>query len=276
MRVMGRPETNTCTSDNTLNELIVVCKHCIMKGPDKLAVRTAIEAMAYNSTRAEVKQDLVGDIDVLERILREVKDAANFGSVLYGGLIIMANLTNYSPELSAEQKRMAQLKAYANQSKPDEPSPLDKPERVSKRCATLVEIKTVPVLVHVAKEASPTSLGLIAKVSSNLAKERKHVGKMLQQGIMETLLPMAAYQGEDATLLHARRAAAQAVARLCIPVDPTLIFEGNDKNGPKARWIPVTVRALNGLLEDRNAEVSAPRMAVDFSADYIKGPPRTF
>lgn len=215
----------------------------------------AIEALAYSTTQPELKQDLADEPPVLARIMQIVIADPTNRPLIYGALIIMANLTDYTPELTAEQQRMAQLKAYANQSKPVESSPKDKPEKVTERCAVLGESGLITMLVKTAKEASPTSLALISKISLNLAKERKHAGPMLQEGIFDILLPIAAYKGEDTSLNHAMAAAARTLARLLIPFDPRLIFAGSGPNGRRDTAVPLVVRLLRSLLDDPTIEV---------------------
>lgn len=140
--------------------------------------QTAIEGLAYSSMHPKVKEEVAKDTPLLKRVIGALSEPQYQGPFVFGGLTIFLNLTTYPPEISAEQKRMDQLKAYANQSKPAEPSPLDNVSHVTARAKKTIDVGIVALLKKVVKTASPTLLNLVASIAVNLTRERKHCGKL--------------------------------------------------------------------------------------------------
>jgi len=107
---------------------------------------------------------------------------------LFGGLTILSNLTAYLPALSEEQKRLSQLKAYANTSKPAQADPLDDDAHVTVRCKKVLDAGVVPLLVSCSKQASPTVLSLVFFILLSLSKERAHRTALAQQGAVKLIV----------------------------------------------------------------------------------------
>ena len=84
---------------------------------------------------------------------------------------------------------MADLKAYANSSKPVERDPLDDDSYVTARCKKLLDASLVPALVACCKNnQSPTIVALVVRILLSLSKEQKHRATMTQQGTVKLLL----------------------------------------------------------------------------------------
>ena len=79
--------------------------------------QSSIEGLAYASLQPKVKESLASDKVFLKNLIKALGEAPAKSPTTYGALSILVNLTTYMPALSEEQKRMSQLKAYANASK---------------------------------------------------------------------------------------------------------------------------------------------------------------
>ena len=227
--------------------------------------KSAIEGLAYASAQPKVKEEISQDTELLQRLFslvrfRDPSDKAHskphleYPTVVtsgFGLLTIIHNLTRYLPALSEEQKRMVQLKAYANASKKiPEPDRLDDNEHVDKRCKAVLDAGVLNFLVALAaadrsKALSLTSLGLYANILLSLSRTPASRGKLIQQGALPLLLDI------HEKTLHAdpssALAAAHAMARLLISVDPSLV--GNR--------ITSTVQPILSLLSDDTTSVSS-------------------
>lgn len=189
----------------------------------------SIEGLAYASLQPKVKEQIIKNPKLLKKLLTTLSEAAPRSPTTYGALSIFVNLTQYQPALSEEQKKMTQLKAYANAAgKLDGPDPLNSDERVADRCKAVFDAGLVPVLVTHSRNGSAASLALIASIIHAMSVTRPLRGPLAQQGAVKLLTTTwaALPEANDA----ARRTAAQALARILISINPALVFGGNRSN----------------------------------------------
>ena len=189
----------------------------------------AIEGLAYTSLQPKVKEEISKNQTLLQRLVAVLGERP---SVMFGCLTVFSNLTTYRPTLSEEQKKMSQLKAYANSQNPAPLDPLDDDTHVSQRCKKWLDADIVPALVTCCKQtASPTNVALVVRVILSLAKEQKHRAKMSQQGAVKLLLQIRDRLAKtDKSTTEAsviERDAAHALARLLISINPVHIFSSS-------------------------------------------------
>lgn len=210
----------------------------------------SIEGLAYASLQPQIKESIIDNEELLKRLVKTLSEAKPRSSTTYGALSIFCNLTRYQPTLTEEQKKMNQLKAYANAGgKIPGPDPRNDDEHVARRCKIVFDADITPVLVTHSKHGSPASLGLIISIIHALTVTKALRGQLAQQGAVKLLLTswMALPQADDA----ARRMAAQALARILISTNPALVFGGNRSNA-----IHAAIRPLIAILPpDPAAEV---------------------
>lgn len=190
------------------------------------ADQSAIEGLAYASLQPKIKEELAGDSKVLERLVKTLKDTKPRSPVTYGALSIFANMTRYQPPLSEEQKRLSQLKSYANAAGKEGANinPLNDDEHVSARCKKVFAAGITPVLVAHSKSGSPASLALIIGIVHAVSMTQSIRGQLAQQGAVRMLIDSwnalaalnteVAPNGSEAD--KTRRLAAQALARILI------------------------------------------------------------
>lgn len=186
----------------------------------------AIEGLAYTSLQPKVKEEIASNQALLKQLVTAL---GNRSSVAFGCLTTFANLTVYRPVQSQEQQKMADLKAYANSSKPVERDALDDDEYVTSRCKKLLDVSVVPALVACCKHTpSPATIALVVGIILSLAKEQKHRATMAQQGTVKLLLQIrdriakTDKSSQDASTVE--RTASHALARLLISINPTHAF----------------------------------------------------
>lgn len=163
-------------------KLAIYLRTVMMDTEDDMISPIAIEGIAYASVRGQVKHSLAEDTTVMKKMIDILKTHANQRSLLFGGLTTISNLTTFRPEESAEQQKLSQLKAYANQSKEEQKDMYNDDEEVDARCRVVIEAGTIALLNTAVKQATPTVLSLISKIAFSLSKQPKHRGLLVQQG----------------------------------------------------------------------------------------------
>jgi len=206
--------------------------------------QSSIEGLAYASLQPKVKESLASDQTFLKRLVKALGAAPAKSPLTYGALSILVNLTVYQPALSEEQKRLTQLKAYANATKSSmQPDPLNDDDHVAKRCQAVFEAGAIPTLVTHSQHGSTASLTLVVSIIFSLSKSTKIRGQMAQQGAVKLLL--LSYSAFATENIAARRTTAHALARILISTNPSHVFGGSTP-------LPLTsaIRPLLFLLAD--------------------------
>ena len=213
----GQPAMNKTDDVSDLVDLFQSNLRC----DSKQEISNSVEGLAYTSLNPQVKEQLSKDAAFLKRLLSVLESNDDTPEILIGGLSIIANMTKYAPNLSEEQKRVSQLKAYANASKLQPPSPLEDDAHVDARCARILNAGIVSTVVKIDKTVSSSSSQLTDGILLSLTRSPQSRGKIAQQGAIKLLISHAQKpEGHDA---------AHALAQILISIDPTLIFPASSK-----------------------------------------------
>lgn len=189
----------------------------------------AVEGLAYTSLQPKIKEEIVANEKLLKRLVSALQERP---SAAFGCLTVFSNLTTYRPKQTAEQKKMAQLKAYANQQKPEPDDPLDNDTFVTDRCKKLLDADVVPAIVASCKQtSSPTNIAMAVRTLLALSKEQKHRNKMVQQGAVKLLLQIreriAKTDKSTAEASVIERNASHTLGRLLISMNPSHVFSSS-------------------------------------------------
>ncbi|KAF4466052.1 cro1 [Fusarium albosuccineum] len=235
----------------SIEELSGMFTKMIMRDEDH-GRKHSIEGLAYASLQPKVKESVVNNPELLQKLVKTLSEAQPRSPTTYGALSIFVNLTRYLPNLTEEDKRMNQLKAYANAAgKLAGPDPLNDDEHVAKRCKLVFDAGITPVLVTHSKNGSPASLSLAISIIFALTSTKTLRGNLAQQGAVKLLL--TAWMVLPQTEAMARRLAAQALARILISTNPALVFGGNRSNPLNAAIRPlVSIVAPDPAAETRD------------------------
>lgn len=211
--------------DATVDNLVSRLKQMLVRNAD-IHKQSSIEGSAYASVQPKVKEKLAEDKVFLTILLQDLSKGNASPPIIFGALTLIDNLTRYLPNLSEEQKRMSQLKAYANASKtPAQHDSLDEEAAVTKRCKTIVDAGTISVLAGISKTLSPTSTSLVFQILLSLSRTPSLRGIIAQQGGAKFLLQNYTHiTGTSPNEIQSRRTAAHALSRILISVNPSLIF----------------------------------------------------
>lgn len=233
-------------ADTGVEELVQRFKG-LMSEPKFENISHAIEGLAYSSVKPIVKEQLAKDSTFLRDLNATLKKHITDSSVLYGGLMIILNLTKFLPNLSEEQKKMSQLKDYADASAGKAraaPDPRDDDEAVMNRCGVLIDAGVMALLVECGRVSMPSIHDLTAHILLSLARRQNSRGTLAQQGAVKLLLGLAIPKhGDTIRVTQTTQHASHALARILISVDPSHVF-------PSSGFPQVTsaVRPLLSLL----------------------------
>ena len=240
------------------NEDIVHKLTQLMFEDPKANRNTSFEGLAHSSIHPKIKEKLVNDKTWLEVFLQELGRAEAQSPAIFGGLMIIDNLTAFLPVLSEEQKRMAQLKTYANAAKPSlQRDPLDEDEAVMRRCQIMIEKGAAAIIIGLCKDLSPTCLTLVFKIMLSLTRSNKGLKAIItrQGGVKMLVTFWDRVEGTPTQQTESRRNAAQALARLLISSDPSIVF-GRTGNALLQSTIPPLMSLLT---ENATMALEGPR-----------------
>jgi hypothetical protein len=201
--------------DQDLHDLVGMFKKTLMGEPRNGG--ESIEGLAFASLKPEVKEELSQDAAFLKSLCTVLDDNIQRPEIVVGGLSIISNITQYPPNLSEEQKKMAELKAYANATKVPTTSGLEDDQHIAARCNAIVQAEFIPVFIRLSKNSSSSVKRLIDGILLSLAKTPKTRGRLAQQGAVKLLI-------SHLTSGDLSEAAGHALARILISVDPSHVF----------------------------------------------------
>ncbi|KAL8931368.1 MAG: hypothetical protein Q9211_007013, partial [Gyalolechia sp. 1 TL-2023] len=244
----------------TVDDLVSMFKK-LLADPNESQKQSSIEGLAYSSIQPKVKEALINDRLFLARLVDLLKASKPEPTLVFGVLTVIDHLSRYLPVLSEEQKRMNQLKAYANASKSAaDPDPLEEDAAVSRRCKAIVDAGAVSAFVAIANRLSSASTAIVVNIMLSLTRTQSLRGTIAQQGGARFLLLQYTGIGGTSDIdKQARHSAAHALARILISVDPTLVF-------PTAGSPPLTstIRPILSLLAESQSNISeGPRNLLD-------------
>ncbi|KAI9313228.1 armadillo-type protein [Dichotomocladium elegans] len=196
------------------------------KNHDNSVVLNAVEGLAYSTLQTDTKETVANDPVLIKSIVTLALNAAKSNTsnpLLFGIGTIFRNITMYKPVLNEQQQQMKKLQDLANaknKSKQDEiEDPRDQNPAVDARVSSAVDNGVALALLVLAKNSSENLRTVAAQTYLNLVTPQSTRGKLLQQGVVKGLLPLATAKQAPYQLLSA-----QALARLAITTDPRIAF----------------------------------------------------
>ncbi|KAG0361983.1 hypothetical protein BG005_007008 [Podila minutissima] len=210
----------------------------------------AVEGLAYASIQPAVKHLIISDKALLLSLFQLAEDTKS-NPLKYGLIIIFNNLTAFRKRLSPEQEQMLKLKKMAGAlpksesgrlSNQEQEDPLEDEPVVNRRNMTLTKLGIMPALHAISHQASENVAQSLAMVLRNLITPTETRGLLVQQGVVRLLIPMALKQASQQQKGESTKTAStQALAKLCITLDPRLTF--------KNQRIPELVKPFIWLLD---------------------------
>lgn len=188
---------------------------------DKELRKQAVEGLAYTSLDQNVRMGIITNDELLKQLVECLK--SNDSSLVYGALSVFANLAVYPPRLSPDQKKVADIKKYAEavQEKEEELAQITK--QTDKRCKILVDLKIPAILSALVNKLKPASRSVAGTILASLSEQRALRGVLTQQGAVATLLYILC--DTDADLEPTSKVfITSGLAKLLVSTNPSLVF----------------------------------------------------
>mmetsp|Transcript_19962 Transcript_19962/g.76476 ORF Transcript_19962/g.76476 Transcript_19962/m.76476 type:complete len:959 (+) Transcript_19962:85-2961(+) len=181
----------------------------------------AVEALAYLSCEAEVKEELAAD----DLALKGLHDTALLDNrVLRISIVtIYQNMARAFAKPTEKQEELAKLHKMAGQEVPGMVlHPMDEPEFVKKRIAVLVKAGACAALSSLSKVKSEATAEIVSRIYLAFAEaDVKHRGIIIQQGGARALIRLSRFGTAEG-----KEAAQHALAKCAIVLDPNVAFPG--------------------------------------------------
>lgn len=270
--VGGTDASTRVISDESTMELYKACCDLLEiggKSPDHQNKpedirKWAAEGIAYLSLNADVKEALCKDLKSLEQLIELGKSGEL--SCLFGVVTTFVNITN-SYEKQEIIPEMIELAKFAKQHVPEE-HVLDAKQYVDARCKILAENHVTSALVALSKTQAKTSREMICRVFNAICEHVNLRGYVVQEGGVRVLIRLAL----ENNMLTGKRLAAQAIARIAITNDPSLVFPGQralEVVGPIMELLHPECSALQNF-ESLMALTNLAQMSVQLRNRIIK------
>ena len=229
----GDSQSLTNVNEDDLAELM---KGLVIGGV-KSSTQDAIEGLAYLSVDPGVKEHLSRDTAFLHAVFKlspskkASLDALN-NPLLYGVLLLIANICAFRPRLTEEQQNIEKLKKMGNKniaSSSDSKSKLDDDHYVKERIRRMVNAGVLAVFAAVPSYMD--SLGIrscASKALLSIVEDKDHRGKVLQSGGAKVLGLIIKHGFAATKQAEASLEAIQAMAKLAITSSPIQVFGPNE------------------------------------------------
>jgi hypothetical protein len=235
-------------------ELAKLMKEIVITENDQSSLADAIEGLAYLSVDPVVKEALSGDPTFLSQLFAQVPRRKSpsqpskeiNSTILYGILVIIANISAYRPRLSAEDAQIDKLRRMAKASKDDnrrdaELDILNDDEHAKQRCRRLITGGALNVLTTAPLTESRGIRVNAGKVFLSFVEDKGNRGKILQSGGAKALMQiirhaLAASSSESSESTPSTMSPLdvtdlepiQALAKLAITASPVQVFGPNE------------------------------------------------
>ncbi|CAB5150622.1 ARM repeat-containing protein [Rhizophagus irregularis] len=207
------------------NELAGLFQNLVLNEGSEIDVRAnAIEGLAYASLKPTVKEMVAYHPTLLKEIFKLVKEQEKLNNnLLYGVAVILSNITSYRKKLSENERQILKLKKIADGESSFEINPLNEDEYVENRIKQIMKFGVNQTLNLLSKNQSQIIRQLVSNIFLNLVTDQTNRGIIVQQGGVKVLIPLVIKEGNTK---EGRVFATQALAKIAITMDPSLVFRG--------------------------------------------------
>lgn len=190
----------------------------------------ALEGLAYTSLISPIKRRITARNSMIKALVSIIENDIRESPWVYCALIVLANVTEYPPKLSAEQEKLNELKNYAGKSNGLDSSSSNSGETdtlVKERCKVVLDSGVTGVISQNAPRFTMASKATAGTLLRNLVTERVHRNIFAQQGGLAVLIYLLIAEGQHhqtSSLSDAKSIgiATSALAKTLISVDPTV------------------------------------------------------
>ncbi|KAL7071749.1 hypothetical protein ACQ4LE_009377 [Meloidogyne hapla] len=207
--------------DESRTKLAMACrKYLVVENANKYSTdvrRFACEGLSYLSLDAEIKEQIVGDLELLKSLVELARHAGAL--CVYTMAAIFMNCSNAyeKPKIDEEMVKLAQFSKHHV----TETHPKDADNFVEKRIRQMVKAGAVTACVLVSKTESKSALDNLARCICAFSAFEDLSGQIISEGGAKLLLQLYKECTADGKIK-----AAHAIARLGTHNDPNIVFAG--------------------------------------------------
>ncbi|KAF9074891.1 ARM repeat-containing protein [Rhodocollybia butyracea] len=236
---LGRAPEPKSQPQNVDDGLAAVMKRLVIHGSEQSSLADAVEGLAYLSTDPAIKEELSRDSQFLKRLFALVPNRKSTiihestSTVLYGILVIIANICAYRPQLTEGQKQVEKLRKLAKSTGPaDASASLNDDIPVRERIKKLLAAGVLDVFAATLPSVETPGIRInIGKALLDIITDKENRGKVLQHGgskLLVLIIQKATSELKGKTELDsAYLAPIQALAKLAITSPPVAVFGPN-------------------------------------------------
>ncbi|KAG9314113.1 ARM repeat-containing protein [Chiua virens] len=202
-----------------------------------------VEGLAYLSVNSSVKENLATDA-FLKRLFsfvperKAMADATSNSTLIYGVVVIIANICAHKPRLNQEQQQIAKLRQMAESGKQsgkqgaeEQPDPLESERKVQARCRSAINCGALNVLATASGLDSQGIRSSLGQVLLSLTESKENRGEILRGGGAKTLSRIIQSSSSPSDPLPQEvLSAVQALVKLAITAPPLQVFGPNEGN----------------------------------------------
>lgn len=203
----------------------------------------ALEGLAYTSLIQVIKERIVARKSLVKALHNVIKEDIRQSPWVYCALCILANVTEYSPTLSAEQEKLRDLKNYAGKGSAMEQQ-TEESTLVNMRCKLILDSGITGVISSNCPRFTMASKAVAGILLRNLVTDRLHRTAFTQQGGLAVLIYLLMQGNLPDT--KSTTIVTSGLAKTLITVDPTIAL--SNKISPV-----VTIQPLVEQLSVRDA-----------------------
>lgn len=202
-------------------------------------IQNAIEGLAFLSSRGEIKEWVVNDGKLVEKLF-ELCKKSDSKPLLYGVALIFHHLTMYQRKKTEEEKQVQKLREFAKDALPEDKDSRDTDEMVKRRTSKLVKSGLITAISNLIKSAgdSENLRSTVTDLLLNLSIDPQNRGVLVQQGAVTFLLKVTSELLKDyikaspfsvspSNLNETGLKAAQTIAMCAITLNPNIAFAKN-------------------------------------------------
>ncbi|KAF4556499.1 putative myosin-binding striated muscle assembly protein [Elsinoe fawcettii] len=194
-------------------------------------IRHSIEGLSYLSMEPKVKESMINNDSLLKKLVKLLHDAGKDSwAIDMGCLTIFSFLTMYREKRSEEQKKVEQLKAYSEASRPMSEDPLDDDDHVRARCRRILATEAIPAMFSRLKTAKDSHLTWIARTVFAISQDPKSRGRLSQLGAIKALITIHTRlkdSPDPSTDADTLTTTSHALAKILISVNPNHTFSSS-------------------------------------------------
>ncbi|KAF9270670.1 ARM repeat-containing protein [Marasmius fiardii PR-910] len=233
--------SNSDSKPTNVDGLAEVMKELVISNDSHASspLADAVEGLAYMSIDSAVKENISRDTVFLKRLFslvpkRKSGNALESSSpLLYGILVIIANMCSYRPQLTEEQKQIEKLRkmAKSNPQGTEATEALENDDKVRERVKRVLGAGAMEVLASIAMQTDTLGIRVtLGKALLDIVSDKENRGKVLQHGGAKILIGLINKAASLSTtkgstsldVVHLQPV--QALAKLAITASPVQVF----------------------------------------------------